>query len=54
MARGGGWSAMPRQLSPALRRFQRHTNRQPDLGFRVMIRDAEHGETDWLKELEVE
>ncbi len=51
IARGGSWASMPSCLGPAIRQQQRHTNRQGDLGFRLMISDKQ--DTSWLRELEI-
>ena len=50
IARGGAWSDMPHSLDFGLRKQQRHGNRQPDLGFRIVIADKAKDQ-DWLKEV---
>ena len=50
VARGGAWSNMPHSLYFGLRMQQRHSNRQPDLGFRIAIGggpDAQY----WLRKV---
>jgi formylglycine-generating enzyme required for sulfatase activity len=51
IARGGAWSSMPHIISLALRKQQRHGNRQGDLGFRIAIGGGP-GADNWLKKIE--
>jgi acetyl esterase/lipase len=48
IARGGSWGHPAVLLSPALRQQQRHENRQPDLGFRLLI-SGHPEDRNWLK-----
>lgn len=51
IARGGAWSSMPQTLGFENRSQQRHGNRQPDLGFRVVIGGGPDA-AEWLKGVE--
>lgn len=51
IARGGAWSSMPHLIRLALRKQQRHGNRQGDLGFRIAIGGGP-GADNWLKKIE--
>ena len=49
MSRGGAWSSFPHVLDAGTREWHRHGNRQPDLGFRIIIggdATADHWLTD--------
>lgn len=50
ITRGGAWSNMPHSLDLGFRMEQRHGNRQPDLGFRMII--SEHDlHPNWLRQI---
>lgn len=50
IARGGAWSNMPHSLDLGHRMQHRHGNRQPDLGFRVVV-SSDLGSSDWLEQI---
>ncbi|MCH8474370.1 MAG: SUMF1/EgtB/PvdO family nonheme iron enzyme [Opitutales bacterium] len=50
MSRGGAWSSLPHVLGVGTREWHRHGNRQPDLGFRLVIGGGAVGE-NWLNDV---
>ena len=50
MSRGGAWSSFPHVLGVGTREWHRHANRQPDLGFRLVIGGDATAE-DWLDDV---
>ena len=50
MSRGGAWSSYPHVLGVDTREWHRHGNRQPDLGFRIVI-GGEATADDWLEDV---
>ncbi|MFP4158052.1 MAG: SUMF1/EgtB/PvdO family nonheme iron enzyme [Opitutales bacterium] len=50
MSRGGAWSSFPHVLGVGTREWHRHANRQPDLGFRLII-GGEATADNWLNDV---